>query len=169
MVKTAFRELVTTCDARVRSHLETGEQVLAIGRAEDATEGDGAGAGWTFVMVTDRAIRWIPGLDLKLEASLALDSVTGAAEQMVAHRYAIDLEHHPITRLHHVQAHRFLTWQWGNDFAYVDFTRTSIAFSRRDTAAASALRERLTAHGLLEAEPPQPGAAQEPFTPPSGL
>ena len=169
MVKTAFRELIATCDARVRSHLKDGEQVLAIGRAEDATEGASYGAGWTFVMVTDRAVRWIPNLNLKLEASLALDSVTEAAEEMVAHRYTLDLEHHPITRLHHVPAHRFLMWEWGNDFANDVFTRTSIAFSRRDTAAASALRERLNAHGLLEAEPPRSGAAEEPFTPPSGL
>jgi hypothetical protein len=169
MVKTAFRELIATCDTRVRSHLKVGEQVLAIGRAEDATEGESAGAGWTFLMVTDRAVRWIPNLNLKLEASLALESVTGATEQMVAHRYTLDLEHHPITRLHHVPAHRFLVWEWGNDFAYDVFTRTSIAFSQRDTAAASALRERLNDHGLLEAEPSRSGAAEEPFTPPSGL
>jgi hypothetical protein len=47
-----------------------------------------------------------------------------------------------------VPAHRFLKWEWGNDFANAVFTRTSIAFSRRDTAAASALRDRLRARGL---------------------
>jgi hypothetical protein len=156
MVKTAFRAQVAACDARVVSHLETGEQVLAIGRAEDVTERGGMGPGWTFVMVTDRALRWIMHLDLKLESSLAFDTITGVTETTAAHRYAVDLEHQPIKRLHHVPAHRLLSFEWGNDFADEVFTRTSIAFSRRDTAASSALRERLAARGLLPLDPTAP-------------
>lgn len=167
MVKTAFRELIAACDAQMRSHLEAGEEVLAVGRAEDATERAGGMAGWTFVMVTDRALRWVMHLNPKLESSLDLDSVTEVTEQTVAHRYAIDLEHRPITRLHHVPAHRFLIWEWGDDLADTVFTRTSIAFSRRDTAAAMALRERLAARGVLAAK--LPTRQGEPFPRQDGL
>ena len=154
MVKTAFREQIAACDAHMRNRLARGERVLAVGRGEDVTERGGGMPGWTFVMVTDRALRWIMHLDLKLEASLDLDDITGVAEKTVAHRYAIDLEHRPLTRLHHVPAHRFLRFEWGNDFAHHVFTRTSLAFSRRETAAARALRERLAARGLLSIDPP---------------
>lgn len=151
------REQLAACDAQVRNHLEPGEHVLAVGRCEDVTEEGRMGPLRTFVMVTDRAVRWIANLDLPLEASLDLDSVTGVTERMSTHRYAIDLEHRPLTRLHHVPAHRLLKFEWGNDFANDVFTRTSLAFSRRDTAAALALRERSTARGLLPAHPPGPG------------
>ena len=124
-----FHQGLAACEAQIRAHLEPGEHALAVGRGEDVTEA-GAGPGWTFVMVTDRVLRWIPNLDLRLEASLALDSVTDVTERTVAHRYAIDLEHRPLTRLHHVPKHRFLKFEWGNDFANDVFTRTSLAFSR---------------------------------------
>jgi hypothetical protein len=166
---TAFREQVAACDAHIRSQLERGEQVLAIGRGEDMTEQRGGMSGWTFVMVTERALRWIMHLDLKLEASLDLDDITGVAERTVAHRYVIDLEHRPLTRLHHVPAHRFLKFEWGNDFARVVFTRTSLAFSRRDTAAARALRERLATRGLLSIDPRAAEPEEEPFSTSTGL
>jgi hypothetical protein len=142
-----LREQVTACEERVRDHLEYGEHVLAVGRSADVTERAGM-AGWTFVMVTDQALRWVMHFDLKLEASLSLDSITGMIERMSAHRYTVDLEHRPITRLHHVPAHRFLWFEWGNDFANVSFTRTALEFSRRDTAAAVALGEQLVARSV---------------------
>jgi hypothetical protein len=165
---TSFREQLAACDAQIRCHLDPGEEVLAVGRSADVTELDGM-YGWTFVMVTDRALRWITHLDLTLEASLALDGVTGVTERMTAHRYAIDLEHRPLRRLHHVPAHRLLRFEWGNDFAIGVFTRTSIAFSRRDTAAALALRERLAARGLLPVEPLTSEEHEEPPAPSNGL
>jgi hypothetical protein len=165
----SFRDGIAAAEAQVREHLNSGEQILAVGRADDVTEAPGATGGHSFVMVTDRALRWVMNHDLRLEASLDLGSITDVSERTAAHRYAIDLDHRPIRHAHFVPAHRVLSFEWGGEIANDVFTRTSIAFSRRDTAAASALRERLTAHGLLETEPPQPGAAEEPFTPPSGL
>jgi hypothetical protein len=168
MLETSFREGVAACETQIRTHLEPGESVLALGRGEDMTERAGA-PGWTFVMVTDRALRWIPHLDLTLEAALRLESVTDATERTDAHRYAVDLEHRPFTRLHHVPAHRFLTFEWGNDFANDVFTRTSLGFSRRDTAAALALRERLAARGLLPLDTPTSEGSEEPSAPSTGL
>lgn len=166
---TSFREQLAACDAQVRNNLEPGEHVLAVGRGEDVTERGGGMPGWTFVMVTDRALRWITHLNLGLEASLDLERVTGVSERMAAHRYAIDLEHRPLRRLYHVPAHRLLTFEWGNDLAIGVFTRTSIAFSRRDTAAALVLRERLAARGLLPVEPPTSQEHEEPPAPSAGL
>lgn len=57
------REQLAACDAQVRNHLEPGEHVLAVGRCEDVTEEGRMGPLRTFVMVTDRAVRWIANLD----------------------------------------------------------------------------------------------------------
>jgi hypothetical protein len=52
-----------TCEAELRRRLEPDERVVAIGRAEEITlRGtiEAGGAAWTFVMVTDRQLRWVP-------------------------------------------------------------------------------------------------------------
>jgi hypothetical protein len=71
------------------------------------------------------------------------------SERSQRHRYAIDLEHHPLTRSHRAPAHRFLTFEWGNSVAASAFAHTELAFSRRDTGAAEALRGRLAWRQLL--------------------
>jgi hypothetical protein len=145
---TAFKERLVSCDAVVRTHLEPDEHVLAIGRCADVTERGGpeqGGTTATYVMVTDRYLRWVPWGDLRYEASLGLDEVTGASEHHVAHHYSIKLVHLPLVRLHVVPAHRFLMFQWGNAFSREPLTGTELAFSRRETEAASALRGQLVA------------------------
>lgn len=148
----SLRNRLSACDAQGRTHLGPDELVLAIGKCEDVTEWGGAerGAGGrTYVMVTDRRLRWVPEADLKFEASLDLASITRASDQMLSHRYAIALRHQPLARLHRVPAHRFLTFEWGNAVAKGAFSQTKLAFSRRDTDAAYALREQLGSRGLL--------------------
>jgi len=147
-----FRDRLDRCDAYLRAHLEPAEQVVAIGRCEDITgwmDIERGGAGWTFVMVTDRNLRWVPDVDLRFEARLDLANVTGSAERLASHRYAIALEHRPILRSWRVPAHRFLTFEWGNAVEDLSFARTELAFSRKDTEAAIALRNQLTARALL--------------------
>jgi len=112
---------------------------------------DSGGAAWTFVMVTDRRLRWVPDARPRFEAALDLDGVTAVSQRMKTHRYAIALEHAPLRRLHHVPAHRLLMFAWGNAVAEDLFTRTELASSRRDTAAARALREQLSLRGALDA------------------
>lgn len=152
----SFRDGIAAAEAQVREHLDPGEQILAVGRADDVTEAPGGTGGHSFVMVTDRALRWVTFHDLRLEASLNFDAVTHVSERTAAHRYAIDLEHRPIEHAHFVPAHRVLSFEWGGEVVNDVFTRTSIAFSRQHTAAASALRERLTVRGLLLIHPPAP-------------
>jgi hypothetical protein len=150
---TTLKELLRSSDETVRSHLEPDERVLAVGRCQDVTERGGpeqGGSAHTYVMVTDRHLRWIRDSDLRYEASLPLDDVTEASEHRAAHHYSIELMHLPLVRLHVVPAHRFLKYRWGNAFTREPLTRTELAFSRSDTEAASALRAQLVARRRID-------------------
>jgi hypothetical protein len=95
-------------------------------------------------MVTNRRLRWVPHVTLEFEAALLFDDVTAFSERSLKHRYAIELEHGPITRTHTVPAHRFLRFEWGDDVVTDSVSRTGLAFSRRDTEAAQALRQQVS-------------------------
>jgi len=140
------------CEEHLRARLEPDERVTAVGRAEDVTlRGgiDSGGATWTFVMVTDRHLRWVPHCRLRYATAVALDDVTGALERSSAHRWAIRLRHGTVRALREVPKHRFLTYQWGNIDAVRPLRFTTFAFSRRDTKAARALREQLARRGIV--------------------
>jgi hypothetical protein len=140
-----LRDRLNACDAVLRNHLDPHERVLAVGRCEDITiRGSIDSPGWTYVMITNARLRWVPDADPRFEAALAFSSVTAARERSSKHRYAIHLEHAPLTRPHWAPAHRFLAFEWGNRVVTTPLTRTVLAFSRRDTEAAIALRGRLS-------------------------
>jgi hypothetical protein len=140
-----LRERLDACDAVLRSHRDPDERVLAVGRCEDITiRGSIDSPGWTYLMITNARLRWVPHADLRFEAALAFRSVTAARERSSKHRYAIALEHAPLTRTHWAPAHRFLTFEWGNRVVATSLTRTVLAFSRRDTEAAIALRDQVS-------------------------
>ncbi|MEO8424115.1 MAG: hypothetical protein ABI595_09430, partial [Actinomycetota bacterium] len=82
------------------------------------------------------------------EAALDFDDVTSFSEQTLGHRFMVTLEHEPLSRPHHVPAHRFLMFEWGNAVSSDPLSRTKLAFSRRDTKAAVALREQLTSRRM---------------------
>jgi hypothetical protein len=141
-----------SCEADLRVRLEPDERVVAVGRCEDVTDRGGVdrgGAGWTFVMVTDRHLRWVPGVSLRFETAVRLDDVTEAFEQTSAHRYGMTLDHAPVRARRAVPAHRFMTFRWGNATEVRTLERTMLAFSRRDTDAARALREQLARRGVV--------------------
>ena len=156
---TGLKERWESCEADLRARLDPDEQVIAVGRCEDVTDRGGVdqrGAGWTFVMVTDRHLRWVPGVSLRFETAVDVDDVTEALEQISAHRYAMTLHHAPVRALRQVPAHRFMTFRWGNATALRTLTRTMLAFSRRDTDAARALREQLARRGVVAKVVPGP-------------
>jgi hypothetical protein len=160
-----LKELLESCEADLRARLEPDELVVAVGRCEDVTHRGGAdqgGAGWTFVMVTDRYLRWVPGVSLPFETAVELDDVTEALEQISAHRYAITVQHAPVRALRQVPAHRFMTFEWGNATEVRTIKRTKLAFSRRDTDAARALREQLARRGVVAKAVPRPPRAPRP-------
>ena len=133
------------CDAAIRSHLDPGELVLAVGTCNDISErGNTETTGLlAYVVVTDRKLRWAPGADVRCEAALAFGDVTAVSEESVGHRYSIALAHPPLTRPRWGPAHRFLTFKWGNAIVTTPLPYTKLAFSRRGTKAATALRQGL--------------------------
>ncbi len=144
----SFIDRLAACEDRMRDSLHRGEQVLGVGRCEDISEGgsiESGGAAWTFIMVTDQRLRWAPMLNMAFAASLNLDAVTSAAERTRAHRYAIRLEHEPISLDRWTPRFRLGSLKTGNVIRTGTFTRTTLAFSRRDTQAAIALRDQLAA------------------------
>jgi hypothetical protein len=154
-----LRERLESCEADLRARLEPDEHLVAVGRCEDVTDRGGVdrgGAGWTFVMVTDRHLRWVPGVSLRFETAVDLDDVTDALEQISAHRYAMTMHHAPVRALRQVPAHRFMTFRWGNAIALLTLSRTRLAFSRRDTEAARALRDQLARRGVVAKVVPGP-------------
>ena len=162
---TGLKERLGSCESDLRARLEPDEQVIAVGRCEDATQRGGVdqgGAGWTFLMVTDRHLRWVPGVSLRFETAVDLDDVTEALEQISAHRYAITVHHAPVWALRRVPAHRFMTFEWGNATEVRTLKRTMLAFSRRDTDAARALRDQLARRGVVARVVPTPPRTPRP-------
>jgi hypothetical protein len=149
----------------MRRHLEADEQVTAVGRCADITELGGPEQGGTsdsFVMITDRRLRWVPYSILAWEASLKLDDVSAFTERTLAHRYALRLAHPPLERQRwrphetfpadlreRLRAEGRLRGDGVSSLSW-----TELAFSRPDTKAAKALREalafRLGAEGVTE-------------------
>jgi hypothetical protein len=146
----------------LREDLGEGEVVVAIGRCEDITDGRGGihagGAASTFVMVTDRALRWVPHAHLEFRSEVAFDAVTRATEHSEGHRYAVAVDHPPLAVRRVVPAHRFLMFQWGDAVRSVTLNRTELAFSRRGTKAAEALQRALASRdvpmGSIVTRPP---------------
>lgn len=146
-----FRDEFAACDAEVRRRLPPDERVLAIGRCEDITEIGGperGGMTQAYVMITSRKLRWVPGRKLAYEASLDLDAITAYTERRLAHRYAISLEHPPLERRRIVpdltlppELRAQLRAEGRLREGTGPFSYTELAFSRRDTVAARALRE----------------------------
>jgi hypothetical protein len=136
------------------ARLEPGERVLARGRAFEPRDALGldlstvvSGPGCALV-VTERRALWVSRDDHRWVRSLPLDLVSSYTEVMQAHRYALALDHRSIDRLRWVPAHRLLWWSWGTVEAVRPVTSSVLAFSRRDTRAAGAIRSRLQAIGV---------------------
>jgi hypothetical protein len=144
---------------QVVAQLEPGERVLAQGRAFEPRDAlwfdlssvvSGPGCA---VVVTERRALWLSRDDERWVRSLPLDLVTSYAEITQAHRYALALDHQSVERLQWVPAHGLLRWSWGNAEAVRSVTSSALAFSRRDTKAARAIRSRLRAIGVPASEP----------------
>jgi hypothetical protein len=141
------------------ARLQPGERVLARCRAfepRDALRFDlctvisGPGCA---VAVTERCVLWVSRDDQRWVRSLPFALVRSYTEISQAHRYALALDHQSIQRLQWVPAHQLLWWSWGNAEAVRPVTSSALAFSRRDTTAARAIRSRLQAMGVPASQP----------------
>jgi hypothetical protein len=154
------------------ARLEPGERVLARGRAFEPRDALGldlamviSGPGCA-VAVTERRVLWVSRDDQRRVRSLPFALVRSYTEITQAHRYALALDHQRIDRRQWVPAHQLLWWSWGNAEAVRPVTSSVLAFSRRDTTAARAIRSRLQAIGVPAGEPRslphvRPSAAKE--------
>jgi hypothetical protein len=155
------------------ARLEPGERALAQGRAFEAPDAFGfdlstviSGPGCAMV-VTERRVLWVSRDDHRWVRSLPLDLVTSYTEITQAHRYALALDHRSIDRVRWVPAHQLLWWSWGNAEAVRPVTSSVLAFSRRDTEAARAIRSRLQAIGVPASQPrslPHQRPGEVPYT-----
>jgi hypothetical protein len=140
------------------ARLESGERVLAQGRAfqphDDSFELSQliSGPGCALV-VTERRLLWVSSTDQRWVRTLAFAVARSYVELTQAHRYALEIDHEGVERLHWAPAHRFLGWSWGNAEEVRPVTRSVLGFSRRDTAAARAIRTQLQAAGVPAGEP----------------
>jgi hypothetical protein len=135
------------------ARLEPGERILAQGRAfepyrdsfelSELISGPGCA-----VVVTDRRVLWVSRSDQRWVRILPFAVVGSYLELTQAHRYALVLDHKSMVRWRWVPAHRFLGWSWGNAEDLRPVSRSVLGFSRRDTAAARAIRRQLEAAGV---------------------
>ena len=142
----------------LRARLEPGERVLAQGRAfepyRDSCELSEliSGPGCA-VVVTDGRVLWVSRSDRRWMRILPYAAVGSYLELSQAHRYALVLDHESMERWRWVPAHRLLGWSWGNAEELRPVSRSMLGFSRRDTAAARAIRAQLRAIGVPADEP----------------
>jgi len=140
-------------EVAVRDQLGEDEQDLASGRCADiSTTGDldSAGAGWTYVMVTNRHVLWVPDIErLGLICSLDLDQVRSCTEVHWRHRSALVMDHDPLTRLHFVPNGRPLNWTYQRDLVVGSLSTTILGFSRPTANAAEKLKEQVALRGLV--------------------
>jgi hypothetical protein len=150
-----FGDLMGRSEAAVRDRLLQDEQVIATGRCADITttgDLDSAGAGWTFVMVTNRHVHWVPSIRGRAPGdvcSLSFDWVQACTEIHWRHRAAIVMDHDPFIRQHFAPNGRPLNWEYTSvESVTGPLSKTILGFSRPTAAAAGALKELLSLRGL---------------------
>ena len=149
-------------EAGVRDLLADEEQVLGTGRCADITttgDLDSAGAGWTYVMVTNRRVHWVPSIvRLRTVCSLDLDQVQTCIEVHWRHRSAMIMDHDALIREHFVPNGRPLNWGYTSmDSVVGPLSRTILGFSRPTTTATAELKEQLSRRGLGIGQVQSPG------------
>jgi hypothetical protein len=149
---TYLSELMRVSEAAVRDLLADEEQVLATGRCADITttgDLDSAGAGWTYVMVTNRRVHWVPNIErLRSVCSLDLDQVQTCIEVHWRHRSAMIMDHDALIREHFVPNGRPPHWAYPADSVVGPLSRTILGFSRPTTSATVKLKEQLSLRRL---------------------
>jgi hypothetical protein len=150
---TYLSDLMRESEAALRDRLAEDEQVLATGRCADITttgDLDSAGAAWTYVMVTNRHVHWVPSIRrLRMVCSLDLDQVQSCIEVYWQHRSAMIMDHDPLIRLHFVPNGRPLNWEYvAMDSVVGQLSRTILGFSRPTTTATVQLKEQLSLRGV---------------------
>ena len=134
------------CEARLRDLLTAGEEVLAVGTADEfrhATEDFSPQGRGRFLVVTSQRLLMTEYSDDAATEAIPFDDLVAWADGSQYHRYVVKLSHPPMERLERVPAHRFLWVEWGTASKPVTRETTTLRFSHGGTAAAAALRRAL--------------------------
>jgi hypothetical protein len=159
---TYLSDLMRVSEAAARDLLADKERVLATGRCADITttgDLDSAGAAWTYVMVTNRRVHWVPSIRrLGTVCSFDLDQVQTCIEVHWRHRSAMIMEHDALIREHFVPNGRPLHWEYVSmDSVVGPLSRTILGFSRPTTTATVTLKEQLSRRGREIRQVQNPG------------
>jgi hypothetical protein len=149
---TYLRDLMRDSGAAVGERLAGDEEVLATGRCADITttgDLDSGGAGWSYVMVTNRHVHWVPSIRIvPAVCSLDLDKVASCAEVLWRHRSAVIMDHASIVRRHFLPNGRPLHWEYTSmDSVVGPLSKTILGFSRPTAAAGEKLKEQFALRG----------------------
>jgi hypothetical protein len=119
-------------------------------RHHDDRDLDSGGAGWTYVMVTNRHVHWVPSIRLlPAVCSLDLDNVASCTEVLWRHRSGVIMDHAPIVRPHFLPNGRPLYWEYtAMDPVVGPLSKTILGFSRPTAVASEKLKEQLAHRGL---------------------
>jgi hypothetical protein len=134
-----------------------GESVLGEGRADEflSTISQVPDSGYDYVLVTASRIllaKHVLREDRSRDFELSWEQVHEFAERDLGHQWLLLLRHDPIVKTRHCPKHRFLWMRWGNAQVAAPETETCLRFSRRETAAAKAVRVQLAAHNVPRSE-----------------
>ena len=143
--------------ARLDERLDASEEVVARGRAfepdfekwEDDLAHLVSGPGEA-VVVTDRRLLWVGREGPEWVRSLAFGTVRSFTQVTQTHRYALIIEHEPAERARVTFVVPFAR-QGRMKTVVREVDRSTLAFSRRDTEVARALRAALHLSGAVEA------------------
>jgi hypothetical protein len=137
--------------------LTMGESVLGEGRADEflSTTFQVPESGYDYVLVTASRIlvaKDVQREDRSWDFELSWAQVREFAERDLGHQWLLLLRHDPIVKTRHRPKYRFLWMRWGNAEVAAPETETCLRFSRRETAAAEAVRVQLAAQNVPQTE-----------------
>jgi len=141
----------------LRQRLILGESVLGEGRTDEflSTTFRVPSSGRDYVLVTASRIliaKDVLRKDRSWDFELSWKQVREFAEHDLGHQWLLLLRHDPIVRTRHCPKHRFLWMRWGNAEVAAPETETYLRFSRRETAAAEAVRVQLAVQNVPQTE-----------------
>lgn len=151
------KDLSERCLSVLRQHLQPGEVEIAWGRCDYRPTLAEAplGSGHTFVLLTDNRTLWTDFLGPERVYDLRFSDLRSFSEGSYKHRWVVLLHHGPAVRMESISPkwYRPTSWHMPPTDEPVERTKTVLAFSRRETAAAQVLLLKLEEFGVPRGEP----------------